>query len=192
MLKEERKKELKEKIFFTAIQLFKEKGMENVTITEITRECGIAKGTFYLYFNKKEHILLYLSESQLVVLDDSIASSKGKGNVRERMKLIFSDLFTRYTNDRELLKVAFSEIIRELLFHSYEKNMMKEFRLKLKNAIEENKEWSHDKWTSDEISFAIVGIYFNVLVHWLSNDDQTVDDLKKNFERHLDLLWEGL
>ncbi|WP_051541253.1 TetR/AcrR family transcriptional regulator [Caldalkalibacillus mannanilyticus] len=98
MLKEERKKELKEKIFSTSIKLFKEKGIENVTITEITRECGIAKGTFYLYFPKKEHILLYLGESQLEILENSIVSSQGKGDLQARLKLIFSHLWTRYAS----------------------------------------------------------------------------------------------
>ncbi|XOS92284.1 TetR/AcrR family transcriptional regulator [Brevibacillus laterosporus] len=37
-----------------ALKLFKEKGFENVTVEEITKACGIAKGTFYNYFPKKK------------------------------------------------------------------------------------------------------------------------------------------
>ncbi|WP_420481884.1 TetR/AcrR family transcriptional regulator [Cohnella zeiphila] len=45
MLREPRKKKTKELIVRTAVQLFKDKGYDNVTVEEITQLCGIAKGT---------------------------------------------------------------------------------------------------------------------------------------------------
>ncbi|WP_051541252.1 hypothetical protein [Caldalkalibacillus mannanilyticus] len=93
---------------------------------------------------------------------------------------------------RELLKGAFAEITRELLINPYEMNLIKQFRFRLKEVIEEESDSSSDTWSADEKAFALIGIYFNVLLHWLSDDTQSVDDLQKNFERQLDLLWEGL
>ena len=54
MLRETRKKELKELIFLKAVQLFQERGYENVTVQDITTACGIAKGTFFNYFPKRK------------------------------------------------------------------------------------------------------------------------------------------
>ena len=44
----------KELIFQSALTLFQDKGFNNVTIEDITRHAGIAKGSFlYLFFYKK-------------------------------------------------------------------------------------------------------------------------------------------
>lgn len=47
----------KEKIFSTAVGLIKEQGYANVTVSEICRRAGIAKGTFYVHYASKEDIV---------------------------------------------------------------------------------------------------------------------------------------
>ena len=55
--REEKKDQLRERIFQTAIQSFKSKGYEETKIIDITRQVGIAKGTFFNYFPSKDHVL---------------------------------------------------------------------------------------------------------------------------------------
>jgi AcrR family transcriptional regulator len=50
--------ETKEKIFCTALKLFNHHGYENVTISQITKTVGVAKGTFYIHFASKESIMI--------------------------------------------------------------------------------------------------------------------------------------
>ncbi len=40
----------KEKIIQSAINVFREKGMEKAKVSDIVKGAGIAQGTFYLYF----------------------------------------------------------------------------------------------------------------------------------------------
>jgi TetR/AcrR family transcriptional regulator, fatty acid metabolism regulator protein len=49
--------ETKEKIFNIAIEEFKNKGYENVTIQDICTKCGISKGTFYVHYISKDDIV---------------------------------------------------------------------------------------------------------------------------------------
>lgn len=57
----ERRKEkaaaTKENIFSTAVGLIKKKGYDAVTVSEICRQAGIAKGTFYVHYASKEDIV---------------------------------------------------------------------------------------------------------------------------------------
>lgn len=46
-----------EKLFAVALTRIREKGFEGVTVSEVTREAGVAKGTFFNYFRSKDHIL---------------------------------------------------------------------------------------------------------------------------------------
>jgi AcrR family transcriptional regulator len=44
------------------LRVFCERGMREATISDITAAAGVAKGTFYLYFDSKEHLLAALKE----------------------------------------------------------------------------------------------------------------------------------
>ena len=69
-LKEAKKLEAKKIIFKTALDLFQKQGYEHTSIQSICTSCGIAKGTFYNYFNSKEDII---RESYRTGIDEYIA-----------------------------------------------------------------------------------------------------------------------
>ncbi|ADO78167.1 TetR/AcrR family transcriptional regulator [Halanaerobium praevalens] len=48
----------KNKIFETATDLIEKKGYNQVTIREICKKAGVAKGTFYHYFSAKEDLII--------------------------------------------------------------------------------------------------------------------------------------
>ena len=52
------KEELREGLYETAMTLFRTKGYDEVTVQEITREAGVAKGTFFNHFPTKEHVVV--------------------------------------------------------------------------------------------------------------------------------------
>lgn len=52
----------KRRIFNTAIKLFSEKGYDNTSVEEITAVSGVAKGSLYYHFAKKEDIFDLLLE----------------------------------------------------------------------------------------------------------------------------------
>ena len=56
--------ETRDKIFSTAFRLITEKGFDNVTIEEIAKESGVAKGLFYHYFRSKDDIVI---ETYLII-----------------------------------------------------------------------------------------------------------------------------
>ena len=45
-------------LFENAIALFREKGLDAVTVEEITQRAGTAKGSFYTYFRTKSDIII--------------------------------------------------------------------------------------------------------------------------------------
>ena len=59
-------------ILETADRLIAERGYEQISVAEITRTAGIAKGTFYNYFEKKEDLIRALYHSHFEVLNTGI------------------------------------------------------------------------------------------------------------------------
>ena len=51
-----------------ASALFTEKGVDLVSVAEIARRAGVAKGTFYLYFKDKEHLRDYIMARESIKL----------------------------------------------------------------------------------------------------------------------------
>lgn len=57
MKRQEKAQRTQKKIFDTAVQLFNEHGYEQTTISDISQAAGVAKGTFYIYYDSKESII---------------------------------------------------------------------------------------------------------------------------------------
>ncbi len=68
----------------TAKRLICEKGLDTLSVEEITEACGVAKGTFYTYFKRKEDIVYELSRE---VFGEILAAAKHfPGNITERLR----------------------------------------------------------------------------------------------------------
>ena len=62
----------KRRIFNTAIKIFSEKGYDNAGVDEIAAIAGVAKGSLYYHFSKKEDIFDMLLEEGIKLLKNNI------------------------------------------------------------------------------------------------------------------------
>lgn len=191
-LRETRKKELKEEIFLQALRMFKERGYENVTVEEITAACGIAKGTFYNYFPRKEHILLHLGQVKRALFDEAIARYSGVTDVRQRLKLIFGHVMSQSDLEPDLMKVTILEILRSWLLVEQEWQLMTEFEQQLTPLFAEAIAIGQVSPRSNprELASVLVGIYLHALFAWLTKPEQ--GDKVELFNAHLDMMWDGI
>lgn len=72
---EQRKKEILE----AALKQFSEKGFHDTTVEDIATAAGVAKGTIYLYFPSKEHLLLSLKKGFMAGLVDQLTGIIAEG-----------------------------------------------------------------------------------------------------------------
>lgn len=88
--KREANKAIKKATFLDAAErLFTEKGFENTSVDEVTREAGLSKRTLYQYFQSKEDLFyaVALKGAQLLVAASEEAIHQGK-NALETIRLI--------------------------------------------------------------------------------------------------------
>ena len=63
----------KAKLLASARKLIGERGFDRVSVEDITRDSGVAKGTFYHYFKCKEDVVAELSfQSSQTILEESV------------------------------------------------------------------------------------------------------------------------
>jgi len=63
--------ETRVRLFRCALQLFAERGFPNVTVEDITEAADVGKGTFFNYFESKDHVLGVMAEIQLGKVKDA-------------------------------------------------------------------------------------------------------------------------
>jgi len=193
MLRQQRKDELKERIFSTALQLFQAKGFDRVTIDEITQQCGIAKGTFYNYFRSKDTILFHLGDSQMAAVRLIIERMAGVPSVKTRLEAIFRELFANLTANRGLVKVMLMELLRSEMMLAQEANQVRRFEQLLVPIMEEAAANKAIKAHLDPAQAAslLVSIYFQTVITWLSFPGSEEDPVNR-FMAQLEMVWEGI
>ena len=101
----------KRRIFECAMKLFAEKGYDATSVEEITAVSGIAKGTLYYHFEKKEDILNMLLEEGMKLLKNSIEIKiRDCNNCIDKIKaviLVQVKVTVKYEN---FINLVFSEI----------------------------------------------------------------------------------
>ena len=83
--REQNAQETRVAILETADRLIAERGYEQISVEEITRAAGVAKGTFYNYFEKKEDLIRALYHSHFEELNtgiDALAAGDACAGIR--------------------------------------------------------------------------------------------------------------
>lgn len=164
------------KVILAAEKLIAEHGFENVTIDDIAAKAGVAKGTFYTYFKRKEDIIGEIAHSNFVRMEEK--SMEISGDVCDRLALFLSDSM-KYIVDtgihicRQWLKNAVepdNEVGKSKLM--YDRSVIREI---LKRAID-NEELAADT-PIDELEMWIAAEYYGFVVCWTILDG-AVDPVK--------------
>ena len=85
--RQEKAQETRQKIYETACSLIGERGFANVSVEDITSACGIAKGTFYVYFKRKEEIVFECCKAWFGDVDRK--AREHKGSIEEKLAFYF-------------------------------------------------------------------------------------------------------
>ncbi len=196
-LREKKKIETKNKIFEVSVRLFKDKGFENTTVDEITREAGIAKGTFFNYFPTKEALLLYFGEKKEELVYDLIENETMKNiPTKEKIKNILICLADSCENDKELTKLLILEHTKCMQHSCLGPDECKNslYRLnKLVYALLEEGVGNKDVKSSIDVKMVadiITGIHLYSLIVWLKSDGEI--SFSNSISEKIDMLFEGI
>ncbi|MFZ2084151.1 MAG: TetR/AcrR family transcriptional regulator [Candidatus Sulfotelmatobacter sp.] len=88
--RQRRAAETRVRLFRSALQLFAEHGFPNVTVEDITEAADVGKGTFFNYFESKDHVLGVMAEIQLGKVREALTlSESGKQTIYSVLHRLF-------------------------------------------------------------------------------------------------------
>lgn len=161
--------ETKRKLLSTSIDLIIKNGYNNVSVNKICKECNVAKGTFYLYFQSKKDIIIEILSDVNVEMFSYVWNQDA--GCKERLhEYIDVYLYTikRQGVDftRETLKIMMDE-----QFNQQAVNATKHVELVediLKKGIETAE--LNGNFQISDIRITLQNLFYGIMTNWCANE----------------------
>lgn len=154
----ENKKQKENKLLKSAFDLFTTRDIDTVTISEIARHAGVAKGTFYLYFKDKDQIrnILISRESRRIFLNAQKALEENDiRGFEDAIIFMINHILMELKKNRSIL--AFIE--KNLswgIFSDYVQNAFADDELHIKNDFIQLTKKNHYQFKDPEVVMYII------------------------------------
>jgi len=147
----------RERLIRAAESVFGDVGFYDTRISEITREAGVASGTFYLYFSSKEQLFRAVLASLNHDLRRTLREGTGKLPNRAAMESEGLRLFFRYLRrHRKLYRIVREAAsVDPTLYHEHVRRMAAGYRIGLARAMDTGELKRADP---ELLAYALLGI----------------------------------
>ena len=185
--RKEKAAETKRKIFETAVWLIKENGYNNVSISEICKAAGVAKGSFYVHYNSKEDIVRasYYTDMNEYIHRNYTAFLDAHSNVSYNERIIyFMNLeleFAEYAG-YEITCLAYTLNLGTCIPGPSEHLAKRGFSKNLYDAIQKNADKNISTLSSDEIFHYFESVIRGIMATWcFSNNSFSIVEQGKKY-----------
>ena len=180
----EKMNKTKRRIFNTAVQIFAEKGYDGTSIEDITSAAGVAKGSLYYHFGKKEDIFDMLLDEGLKLLRNNIEiKTRNCSTALEKIKAIILVQIKVTVKYEAFLNVVFSQIWGEENKNKKCKKAVFEYIKIIENVIKEGIE-SGEFYDGnvEALASGVFGVTCSSLIYRLKkNRTVNIDDVYNGF-----------
>lgn len=191
-IREESKKEYRNRILAAARLLFESQGFEDTTIEQISKKAGIGLGTAYNYFHSKEELFI-LSMAESTMDSDLSAETSWSGNPADIVcSAIFRQIKRMNWTNKKIWRIAFPIILnsmksgnsslREVLRADYQ--MMDQTKALIRQMKERGLIGSNfDEETANDLIFSAV--FYHTSLYIYSDEfsfEEVLDRIKQNIE----------
>jgi AcrR family transcriptional regulator len=154
------------KLLAAAEKIFGEHGYERASIVDITREAGVAQGTFYVYFPSKQAVFTELVNELGSRLRRSLAEATSKLEGRLEMERAGLYAFLEFVREhRNLYRIVRqAEFVDEALYRGYYLKMAEGYRKGLRAAMDDGE---FKKFDAEAIAYSLMGIFDFLGMRWV-------------------------
>lgn len=180
------------KIISTGKKLFSKQGYQATSINEIIEKSKIATGTFYIYFDDKLALYVYLLQHYRNKIREAINDSiKGAQTRREKERLGIRAFLKFAWQDPLSYRIIWeSMFVDETLFKEYYENFAKAYTVNLEDGIKSNE--VDENIDTETLSYILMGISNFVGLQVLFRDTLTDMDLDKIVDQVMYVLDHGM
>ena len=92
-----------------ARKVFRAKGYDGASVSEIVREAGVAQGTFYLYFPSKKDAAVSLRDGLMETMARAVETAvESRTSFEDRLESLIAECFKVARQNADLFRLAFT------------------------------------------------------------------------------------
>lgn len=140
-LREKQRQEREDLILQAAEEVLLEKGYHDTSMDEIANRVGIAKGTLYLHFARKEDLIFTFFERQLkVILSELEQIDAMEGSAQAKLEFLVRVLYQNYSGrSAQLIHMLHHSIDFKFIMLNKPDNLLHCISMKVRALLEEGK-----------------------------------------------------
>ena len=190
--RERRAAETRLRLFRCAVQLFSERGFTNVTVEDITEAADVGKGTFFNYFESKDHVLGVLAEIQLGKVREAVEEAEaGKRPIESVLHELFVGLAEEPGRSPELARALVSGFVSSKRSTEIMALNMAKGRETIARAIEigQKRKEIDPRLKKDRVALQAQQTFLGALLIWSLTGEQKLQTI---VESSFQLLWKAI
>lgn len=184
MRREQKKAQTRQKIVEAAMSLFEFHGYEATTVQMIADRAGVAKGTFFNYFNSKEDLIMDLQSRVIIQEMESVAGKPGP--VIPRLQATLFEFARSFPINRSTARAVLQGIYGSNAIGKYHEERCVEFQNRLIPVLAQaqSKGEIRSDLSAETIAQLATQTYFGVLMSWALGigEAELVDQMSLTFE----------
>ncbi|MCR8929360.1 TetR/AcrR family transcriptional regulator [Priestia megaterium] len=188
------KEETKKRIQKAAISLFQQQGYQKTTVSQITHEAGVAKGTFFNYFKTKEEVLHYLginfTNRISYKLEQLLQTEESTAAIVKQLFLLLAQ--SNEEANPHLIRSWFYIAITNSSFQQSEILQIEKMRAHFTKVFQTGQDRGElivDIPAEEMASIAILN-FFGTLLYWCTNQPDSAT-LQERIDKSVTLLFRG-
>jgi AcrR family transcriptional regulator len=170
--RERKKTESRERIYRTAVKLFRTKGFEATNIEDITEAVDVSRNTFFNYYAGKNSVLHEIARRTVGYYEEMLEKElESSEHVTVKIKRLLVQMGRNIQKEKEFYRTIFLEIMRSqvgLVQDEREYTTIDELLGTLLRQGQENEEIDQNR-DPYQLAEALTGIYFLTIIHWLNS-----------------------
>lgn len=179
-------------IILTAKKIFAENGYQSTSINEIIEKSGIATGTFYLYFDDKLALYIYLLKQYRKTIRKNINESIINAQTRYEKERLGLKAFIKFAwEDNLAYRIIWeSMFVNPKLFQDYYQTFSSDYIRQLAKSIEDKE--VRDDVDLETLSYILMGISNFVGLQVLFKNTLDEEELDRIIDSVMLILQKGM
>jgi AcrR family transcriptional regulator len=175
------------RLFRSALQLVAERGLSRVTVEDITEAADVGKGTFFNYFESKNHLLATIVDLSLDRVRAALElAMAGKRSIQSVLRHLFEQIAEDHHGSPEVARAFISSFVGgEALCQQLAHKISEERRL-IAQIVELGQEYGeiNGRLRKDEVALLLQQASMGALVLWSLRDGPSLQSAMSRTFQH--------
>ena len=168
-LRAEKKDRLRRQLLANAIQLFRERGFEEVTIDDIIRPLEVSQATFFNYFPSKDALLQQAAEDAVVQYREMLETEIRRDSpTAEKMHRLLEDMGRGLRADKRFYRTLFTRSVLHL-GNVKAHGVLSDLSAAVMRQGQERGDIRLE-YDPHELAHIFIGVYYAIIMRWLHGD----------------------